>query len=336
MGSAWFGISLTCAAACLSLASAVGAQEKPGASPPAAARPIVTVGTLAVSMPEFELAVRQAMRKKFYHGKVPEAQVVELQREVADQIVNQTLLLDEAKRRGIQPRAEKMKQAVSGFDERYGNSANWKENRERMLGQVVPELERRDVLEQIEQSVREVPVPKEEEVQAFYEARKDLFTEPEKLRLSLILLKVDPSSGKLVWDKAKEEGQAIHKRLLAGADFAELAKLHSGDESASRGGDMGYLHRGMLPEDLQVKVDSFKLGEIQEPMVTLHGVAILRLDERVPPKLRAYKDVRDRATDLLRRERGDRAWQDLIAKLRKTTPFTIQEERFAELAARLQ
>jgi len=336
MRSARLGVFFLLAAACGFLAPGAGAQDGAAKNESAAAKPIVTVGALAVSMPEFELAVRQAMRKKFYHGKVPEAQVVELQREVADQIVNQTLLLDEAKRRGIQPRAEKMKLAVSGFDERYGSSANWKENRERMLGQVVPELERRDVLGQLEQSVRDVPVPKEEEVAAFYDGRKDLFTEPEKLRLSLILLKVDPSSGKVVWDKAKEEGQAIHKRLLAGADFAELAKLHSGDESASRGGDMGYLHRGMLPEDLQVKVDSFKLGEIQEPMVTLHGVAILRVDERVPPKLRAYKDVRDRAADLLRRERGDRAWQDLIAKLRKNTPFTIQEERFAELAARLQ
>jgi hypothetical protein len=48
------------------------------------------------------LAVRQAMRKVLSR-QVPEASH-QLQREVADQIVNQTLLLDEAKRRGIQPR----------------------------------------------------------------------------------------------------------------------------------------------------------------------------------------------------------------------------------------
>jgi len=336
MRSARLGITFLLAGICGALAPAVGAQNKGGASSPASAQPVVKVGALTVTMPEFETAVRQAMRKKYYHGKVPEAQVIALQHEVADQIVNQALLLAEAKRRGIKPREEKIKEAVSGFDERYGKSANWKENRERMLAQVVPELERRDVLEQLEHSVRDVPVPKDAEVLAFYESRKDLFTEPEKLRLSLILLKVDPSSTKVVWDKAKEEGQAIYKRLLAGADFGELARLHSGDESASRGGDMGYLHRGMLPEELQAKVDGFKVGVVQEPIVTLHGVAILRLDERVPPKLRDYKDVKERAAELLRRDRSNQAWQDLIAQLRKATPFTIQEERFAELASRLQ
>lgn len=297
---------------------------------------VIEVAERKVSLPEFETAVRQAMRQKFYHGKVPEPQVIELQREVANQIVDRVLLLQEAQRRDIKPHAATIADAVAGFERRYGASSNWQQNRDKMLANVVPELEQRNMLEQLEKSVRDVAVPAPAEVQAFYEARPELFTEPEKLRLSVIQLTVDPSSTKLVWDKALEEAKAIHKRLLAGADFAELAKIHSGDASSAKGGDMGYLHRGMLSPELHDKLDGFKPGVVQEPIVTLHGVAIFRLDERVAPRLHSFDKVQGRASDLLRRERSDGAWKGLIARLRQDAKFSIREERFSEIAARLK
>lgn len=333
--------ALTAALLCICVGAAAeprpqAEKSAPAAAAPAAEVPVVVVGARSVAMPEFESLVREAMRQKYYHGKVPEAQVVELQREVANRIVNNTLLLEEAKRRDLRPDQAKLAKIVQGYDERYGGSEGWKKNREQMLGQLMPELEKRDLLEQLERSVRDVPAPSQKEVAEFYAAKQELFTEPEKLRLSLILLKVDPGAGKLAWDKAMEEGRAIHKRLKNGADFAELAKIHSGDQSAERGGDMGYLHKGMIPAALQEQIDKFKVGEIQEPLQTLHGIAIMRVDERVPPKVRALADVRERASDLLRRERGEAAWQAFMETLRKGATYTIREERFAELAARLQ
>ena len=287
-------------------------------------------------VPEFEAEVRAAMRQKYYHGTVPEAQIVALQRDVANRMVDEILLVEEAKRRGINPRAEKMDQVAADFDKRYGGSPNWQQNREQMLGRVRPELERRDMLEQIEQAVRDVPVPPEAEVRAYYESKKELFTEPERTRLSLILLKVDPSSPRSAWDKANEESQAIYKRLKAGADFAELARLHSGDESAARGGDMGYLHRGMLQEAIQSKVDDFKVGEVQEPIMTLHGPAIIRVNDRVAAKLRSYEDVKVRAAELCRREKSDAAWKNLAASLRSKTDVRVREDMFGEISARLR
>lgn len=297
---------------------------------------VITVGSRSILLPQFESEVRAAMRKKYYHGTVPEAQLLSLQREVADRMVEEILLLDEAKRRGLGPRAEKLRQATAEFDQRYGGSPNWQQNREEMLGRVRPELERRDLLEQMETVSHETAIPTDAEVKAFYNAKKELFTEPERTRLSLILLKVDPSAPRSAWDKASEEASAIHKRLKGGADFAELARLHSGDESAARGGDMGYLHRGMLHEALQVKVDDYKVGEVQEPVVTLYGPAIIRVDEKVPPKLRSYEDVKTRASELLRRERADAAGKSFLKTLRGRTDVRVRDDLFAEIGARLR
>jgi parvulin-like peptidyl-prolyl isomerase len=171
--------------------------------------------------------------------------------------------------------------------------------------------------------VRKVPEPMADEVRAFYDSHQALFTEPEKLHLSAILLTVDPSAPKAVWDQARSEASAIHARLLNGADFAETARLHSSGKEAERGGDLGYVHRGMLPEALEQKIDEFTIGVPAEPLTLLEGVAIFRLDERKTAKLRAFEDVSGRARDLARRDREEAAWASLMTSLRSAAEVKI-------------
>jgi parvulin-like peptidyl-prolyl isomerase len=176
-----------------------------------------------------------------------------------------------------------------------------------------------------------VPAPKDDVARAFYEKNKSLFVEPEQVKLSLILLKVDPSSPQAVWNSAKEEGQRIHKRLKSGADFAELARLHSGDASAAKGGQMDYTHRGMLPETLAGTVDKLKPRDVSEPVQILQGVAILRLDDRKSAQQRPFDAVRDRAGELWQREEGENRWKKLISDLRRATPFRVDESQYVPL-----
>ena len=127
------------------------------------------------------------------------------------------------------------------------------------------------------------------------------------------------------------EGAAIAKRLRGGADFSELARLHSGDGSAQKGGDMGYLHRGMLPDAAQVAVDKLKPRQISDAVALLEGVAVFRLDERKPAKLNPLPAVRERAEDLLERDLGDQSWKDFVAKLRRSAQVKIDESRYLPL-----
>ena len=133
------------------------------------------------------------------------------------------------------------------------------------------------------------------------------------------------------WDGARDEGIAIVKRLRAGADFSQLAHLHSGDPSAERGGDLGYVHRGMLPEPAQQAVDKLKPGELSEPVPLLEGIGVFRLDERRSPKLSPFETVHDRARELSMREAGDQAWTTLLARLRRETPVKLDDSRFLPL-----
>jgi len=127
---------------------------------------------------------------------------------------------------------------------------------------------------------------------------------------------------------ARAEAQQIHRRLLAGADFAELARLHSGDRSAAQGGSIDYTHRGMLPEAVHGVVDKLALGGLSEPVQLLEGVVILRLDGRRAAQQRSFEQVRARAADLWQRAEGEARWKALIAGLRQGTAIRIDESHY--------
>lgn len=290
------------------------------------------VGDTTITWQEYQNAFSSGMRQKYYHARPPEREVAQFQREVGDRLVNRVLLLAEARRRGIGPDREAIKRTVDGYDKRYAGSAQWKENRDKMLPPLIADLEIGSTVEALEKRVRDVAAPTEPQARAHYAAHPEQFTEPEQVRIALILLKVDPSSTSAVWESAMEEAKQIHARLQRGAAFAELARTHSADASAEKGGDLGYVHRGMLPDAVQSQViDTLKPGQFSAPVRLLEGVAIVQLIDRKLAKLRAFEDVKARAAELLRRDQGEKAWNTLIADLRRKAVFKIDESRFLPL-----
>jgi len=305
-------------------ATACVAQAQSGAAAPAQAQPafavastvFATVDDVVIRTDEYDAAWSAAQRQKFYHRSAPEAEVAKLRREVGDQLIDRVLLAAEVRRRGIAPDRDKVRDQLAQYEQRYRSSPQWAAIQAERMPALVRELERQSALERLQADVRHVAPPSESTVREFHAKRAELFTEPEQIRFSLILLKVDPSSPKAAWDKAREEAAAIRERLAKGQDFASLARLHSVDASAERGGDMGYVHRGMLPEGLADEILRQPRGGVTAPLQLLEGVALARFDDRKAPQLRAFEQVRERATQLWMREAAERRWQAFLAGLR--------------------
>jgi parvulin-like peptidyl-prolyl isomerase len=292
-----------------------------------------TVGDEVITLAAYYEALQRGVRQRFYHGKIPEGEMARFQREVGEKIVTRTLLLQEAARKGIEPDRDWVQARLEGLERRYAESSRWQRERDRLLPELSRALETESRLRRLEQQVRDVAPPDEATLRAYYAGSPDQFTEPERFRVSTILLRVEPSAPATVWAAARAEGDAIMAELRAGADFGELARLRSGDGSASRGGDMGYLHRGMLGEGAQQAVDALAPGELSEPVTLLEGVAIFRLEDRPERQLMAFDEVHDRARGLWMREQGEQAWQDLLARLRASTEITVNEDHYLPLPA---
>jgi peptidyl-prolyl cis-trans isomerase SurA len=117
------------------------------------------------------------------------------------------------------------------------------------------------------------------EVKEFYQSYKDSLPEqPESAKLSQILLKIEPSQKTL--DSLKDFASMILVRAKAGEDFSELAKRYSEDPSAKQGGDLGFLKRGEILPEFEMKAFSLNPGEISDLVQTSLGYHIIKLEEK--------------------------------------------------------
>ena len=277
-----------------------------------------------VSAASYYATVNSGMRQRFYHGNIPDAELTAFRKEMADKIVDSILLLQEAKRKKIEPDHASVQQQLDNYERRYGESAHWKARKDKLLPGLRTQLENHSRLERIRKELMDIARPDDNAVEKYYNKYPEKFTTPKKHKVSLILLKVEPSSSKSVWNTAHDEAATLIERMKSGESFAELAKLHSGDtQSAGKGGDMGYLHQGMLAEEAEAVLEKLTIGELSEPVRTLEGVVILRLEDVSPPKLNPLESVKERATELLYREMAEKSMDDALTVLRNSAELQI-------------
>ena len=96
----------------------------------------------------------------------------------------------------------------------------------------------------------------------------------------------------------------LKERIENGADFAGLAKLHSDDLSASRGGDLGWLNPGDTVPEFERTMDSLKPHELSAPVQSPFGWHLIQVLERRDQdvtqerkRLDARRAIRDRKSE---------------------------------------
>lgn len=321
---AWRGlvVVVACTAA---LAAVVTAAHAAAAGAGGEATVFATVDGEAITVEELEAGVQSGIRQRYFHGRVPEEGVAALRREVAHSLIDRLLLAREARRRGLKPEAAWVEAQLGQLEARLKADPRWEPHRASVLADARRQLDDDSVIDQLRQQVEAVPAADGAAVREYYRAHPDKFTTPERMRVSMILLKVEPWAPGAAWAAAEEEAGRLRERLRDGADFAELARLHSADPSAERGGDLGYVHRGMFSAETQAVIDALAPGGLSEPVRLLQGFGLFRLDDRVPPRLNEFAQAEERARGLLRRERQEAAWEALRAGLRKNARIEIDE-----------
>ena len=285
----------------------------------------VQVDDLIISTAEFQQIFASAVRYKYYHGSVPQAELEEFRKKVTDDLITQVLVHKDAVRLGLEPDRKKIDDDVDALSLRLASDPEWESSREQAIPQLIARLEREDLLRRMEARIRDVAQPDIAQVEQYYRQTPEKFTEPERRWVSVILRKVPPYEAEETWLAAKAELTALKQLIEAGEEFAALAKELSDHVSAANGGDLGYLHRGLLEESVQQKIEALEIGQLSEPIRVLEGFTLFRLNGVEPAVLRSFDEVKNRAAGLLYRELQDQAWQSYVEGLRASARIVVKE-----------
>jgi peptidyl-prolyl cis-trans isomerase C len=122
----------------------------------------------------------------------------------------------------------------------------------------------------------------EAEARKYYDEHKDSYEEV-TARHILIRTKgspvpIKPGAKELTDEEALAKANELHKRILAGEDFATLAKTESDDTSSSNGGSLGSFSRGHMVPSFEQAAFKLKPGEVSEPVKSQFGYHIIKVE----------------------------------------------------------
>ncbi|HEU0302775.1 MAG TPA: peptidylprolyl isomerase [Longimicrobium sp.] len=130
------------------------------------------------------------------------------------------------------------------------------------------------------------PAVTDAEVRRYFDDNRDRFrrTEGARVKVAYIPLTITEADRQAAMQRARE----VRQEIVGGADFAEMARMYSTDESnKEQGGDLGTFGRGQMVAAFDSVAFSLPVGQVSEPLVTQFGVHLVKVDERTGDQVTA-------------------------------------------------
>lgn len=252
----------------------------------------------------------------------------QLRREAMDLMIEQTLVGQAAEKEGIEADPDEVDRQVEELRDMYGSDDVLRMKlgedgftEESYRRHVARMIAAKRYLDRIRADASDVS---DGELELFYEDNEARLTLPEQVRVRHILLTWKPLGTQDDRAALHEQMQPILERARAGEDFEALATQYSEDYATKgNGGDTGLFPRGTMVPAFEQVAFSLGLGEVSDPVETVFGVHILRLEERQAPRLLPLEEIRDELREYVREEKMEAAVQAKIDQLRAAADIEI-------------
>ncbi len=141
------------------------------------------------------------------------------------------------------------------------------------------EIERELVAEEyIKRFIEEIPDVAEDEARNYFEEHENDYSL--QVRLAHILV------------RSRQEADRELDQINSGTPFETVASASSIDQTASMGGDLGYMRRGEMLHELEEDAFSLKMGEVSGVIASSYGYHIIKVLDRHPGAGRPTFDSR--------------------------------------------
>jgi peptidyl-prolyl cis-trans isomerase C len=254
---------------------------------------VVVIGERQITLDDFNR----------YLERNPATELVQISPQAAsallDQYLEEVLLSELAARQDLFVSADRIAEAV-----RNDPGSTVVEKRD--------DLQRRRLLSKL---TSELPPVAEDDVRRYYNENPEQFRLDERIRVRQILV------------REQTEAHAIRRQLTGGADFEELAKQHSLAPNAARGGEIGEISRGDLPQIIEKEIFDLEPGEISPVIETGGTFHIFKVERRLEPETLTLSAVAPLIEVRLRSDRIDERLSSSIQEARSSIPVRVLSRR---------
>ena len=275
---------------------------------PAAENKVAVVNGSVITHEELDREMNLVRQRFANMGRpVGEAQLLTIRGQVLETLISRELLYQEGQKKGIKIKKEKLEEEYEGLKNRFPSEEEFKSRLSTMKiseAEVKTQIERGLLIQELidTQIVEKVVIP-EKEVKGYYDSHPDSFKQPEQVRASHILMKVDPQVDAAKKAAARKKLEELRQRLLKGEDFVTLAREFSEGPSSVKGGDLGYFGRGQMVKPFEDAAFALDIGELSDVVETRFGYHLIKVTEKRPETIIAYADIKERLQQYLKDEK---------------------------------
>ncbi len=284
-------------------------------------RIVAKVNGQIITLTELDKEVQSAMEQL---GPAPtpeenEARIAELKTQILDRIIDNMLVLQVAEDRGLRVPSrffQEWKQNI--MTEMKIQSEEELVRQVQLQGGSIADLRKRFEDGLLLQEVRRMEVESkvsvsEPEIEERYRLHINEYTDPAKVRLREIVVRFDETNE---LDQGKK-ARRIRQDIEQGADFAEVARMHSESGSREAGGDLGFFNDGDLTESLATVAFSLNPGEVSDIIRLDKAFYIIRVEENVEAVTNELNDVRNEVADAIFQEKMSEQMDRFVKQLRE-------------------
>ncbi|OGR89598.1 MAG: hypothetical protein A2992_07575 [Elusimicrobia bacterium RIFCSPLOWO2_01_FULL_59_12] len=320
-------------------------------------RTLATVNGDVILLSEFEknsTPIIEQFKKVTPASELTSERVGEIKKRVLDQMTDDRLLAQEAKKKGIRVSQLEVDDGVKKVRGRFGAEDEF--NKELQKEGMTYDAFRKHIQNQIatikliDQDVKaKTPVPSDSDVKNLFETLSAILQDKpipgshtatevdelkslaramnqrfgERVRARHILVRVGPNASKEDKSTAMNRAKDV-QRQLKGGDFAELAKKYSEDPgSRERGGDLGYFSRGDMVPAFDKAAFALNVGQTSDVVTTDFGHHLIRVEEKKAASKFSLEDVKDDLKEYLFQQRAAKKFEAYVKDLRSKADIKI-------------
>ena len=293
------------------------AQEKQSSEKNAA-----LVNGVAIPMEQYTKEVNIQVARVSQQGRqVTDDQLAALRNDILGSLIEREILYQQSQKVGIQVTDQIVDDQLAAIKKRFPSETEYKTALSKMNlseDEVKVQIKRGlSIKELIDQQIASKVVITDEESKAYYDKNPQMFKQPEQIKASHILIKVDAKADEAKKTEARKKIEEVQQKLKDGGDFAELAKEYSEGPSNTKGGDLGYFRRGQMVKPFENAALALKPNEVSDVVETRFGYHIIKVYDTKPEQTLAYADVKDKINQRMKQEKIEKEAVKYVDKLKK-------------------
>jgi len=284
---------------------------------------IASVNGKAISKSQYERRM-SVFKKQAAHkgGPLSDAALTTVKNRILENLIDAEVLYQQSQKEGVKVDDQAINEQIEKMKKRYSDETAYKKALKRMQvseKEFRTEIQRALAINQLlDTNVLQKITVTDEEGKKYYNNNLKLYWQPEKVKISLIWIKVKPDDKESKNIQARKKIEMVQKKVKQGEDFGKLAKAYSEGPNAQREGAWGYLKRGKTAEPIRDAAFALNVGEVSGIVETQYGYHLIKVNDKKPAGTTPYKEVQPKIEKHLKKEKEKAEIQGYIENLKKS------------------